>query len=100
MTPKLDYRTPQRKEPGSWLTTILLIAGCGALLLGGLLAVFAGNWLRESQTDPNWSWGPGAYVFNMLESFVYLALVLVAAGTALVLIAWRRWRSWRTAEGI
>ncbi len=79
------------------MTAMMLIAGCGALLLGGLLAIFAGTSLRESQTNPRYSWGPGAYIFNVLQSFVYMAFVLVPGGAALVLIAWRRLRAWRSA---
>jgi hypothetical protein len=97
MTPTLDYRTPQPKATAPWLTTIMLIAGCGALLLGVPLAIFAQSSLRKSQTNPNYSWGPRAYIFNMLESFVYFALVLIPVGTVLVLIGWRRLRTRRRA---
>ena len=75
----------------------MLIAGCGALLLGGFLAIFAGDSLRQSQMNPNEYWGPRAYVFNVLESFVYMAFVLLPGGAALVLVGWRRLRCRRTA---
>jgi hypothetical protein len=97
MTPTLDYRWPQRRAPIPWLAVIMLLAGCGALLFGGILAIFAGNSLRRIPTDPIESLGPGAYVFDVMEGFVYMAFVLVPAGAALVLMGWRRLRSRRMA---
>ena len=100
MTTPLDYQTPQpkpRTPRGPLISMLMILAGCGALLIGGAAAVFALVELCESQTNPNFSWGPGAYVFNMLESFVYWALILVPTGVALVMAGARRRRAARGA---
>jgi hypothetical protein len=98
MTPALEYQTPERRVPAPWLAVIMLIAGCAALLFGGFLAFLAGSSLRKAPTDPIESLGPGAYVVDVLEGLVYLALVLVPAGALLVLMGWRRLRSGRMAR--
>ena len=100
MTTPLDYQAPSRrrpKAPAPWVAVILLIAGCGALLFGGTLAVCAAVELRHSQTEPSDSWGPRGYVFDVLKGFVYLGLILVPTGVVFVLVAVRKLRSRRGA---
>jgi len=93
MATPLDYQPRRPKHPlAAWLTIIMLIAGSGMLILGGALAIFTWIELRESQTNPNWTWGPGAYVYSMLQSFACFAFLFLPVGAALLLMGSRRLR--------
>jgi hypothetical protein len=93
LAPTLNYQIQQPKGQAGCLTLIMLFAGCGVLLLGVTMAIIAETTLRGSETNPNFGWGPRAYIFGMLESFVALALVLTPAGVIVLMVGWRRLRA-------
>jgi hypothetical protein len=97
MTHPIDYGRPARPKPSIVISSLLLIAGVVPLALGSILAYFAWSLLGKSG-NAGFSWGPGFYVYNMLQSFVYFALVAVPLGAAMVLAGLRRLGSLRSGS--
>ena len=92
MATPLDYAsvTPDR-PPDAVHAIAALVIGSILLLLGISLFVFTWDSLQGTDS-PGYSWGPGQYVFGVLQMFVWVTVFVMAVATMLVLIGIRRVR--------
>ena len=89
MDSTLSYATP--RPAGDVVGRLLMVLGAAVLLMGVGFGVMTWDMLRR-QVLPGAEWGPRQYVIRVLEAFVWITVLLNAAGVAALLVGFRRVR--------
>jgi hypothetical protein len=87
----LDYQSPSTKVRTG--CSGAMFVSFGTLLLAGGIAALVQDFVWFAQMDsPNFNWGPGQYIYNIMESIAFWGSILLALGMTSLIIGLRRIR--------
>src|SRR4051812_44050686 len=90
--PPLDYQSPSRQTSRRGCSGAMFLSAGGLLFAAGVGAIVADcAWFARTESE-TFNWGPGQYVYGVMESMAVWGGASVVVGAALLLVGLRRIR--------